>query len=207
VHPNLWAFAAVAAPLVLSPGASTALVLRKSIAGGTRAGVETAVGINAGSAFYGLLTAFGVTVLVQRWPTAWTALRIAGTAYLAWLGFEALRRAFTADERPLTTTTAGDKQPLARNLVEGFFTNLLNPSIAAFYLLIVPQFIPRGADIASSVMMLTAVHVAMAVTCHMTWAAAGGALAVTLGRSGPRRFLEGVMGVALLGLAAKVALG
>src|SRR5512145_605679 len=71
----IWAYLAVTVPLVLTPGASTAVVLRNSIAGGTRAGVQTAIGINAGSCFYGCLTAFGVALLLQRWPGVWSALR------------------------------------------------------------------------------------------------------------------------------------
>jgi threonine/homoserine/homoserine lactone efflux protein len=206
VHPNLWAFAAVTVPLVLSPRASTALVLRNSVAGGVRAGVETAVGINAGSVCYGLLTAFGLAVLLQRVPIAWTLLRIGGTAYLAWLGFESLRRALAGRARVVLDGRAAGRRPVARNLAEGFFTNLLNPSIAAFYLLIVPQFVPRGAPAATSVLILTALHVTLAITWHLTWATAGGTLARTLGRSGPRRAIEGLTGVALLALAAKVAL-
>ena len=67
---NVWGFAAVAVPLVATPGASTAVVLRNSLAGGVRSGIATAVGANTGSICYGLLTAFGVAVALQRWPLA-----------------------------------------------------------------------------------------------------------------------------------------
>ena len=59
---------------------------------------------------------------------------------------------------------------------EGFLTNLLNPSIASFYLIVMPQFIPRDAPIVRSVLLLTAVHVGLALTWHLVWAAAGGTL-------------------------------
>ena len=89
----VWAFVAVALPLVLVPGASTAVVLRNSLAGGTRAGLETAVGINAGSLFYGCLSGLGIALALQRWPGLWTALRTGGILYLTWLGAQSLRRA------------------------------------------------------------------------------------------------------------------
>src|SRR6186997_2336268 len=92
---NVWGFAAVTVPLVATPGASTAVVLRNSLAGGIRSGIATAIGANAGSICYGLLTAFGVAVVLQRWPLVWTLLRVAGTAYLAWLGVRSLRLAWT----------------------------------------------------------------------------------------------------------------
>src|SRR6186997_2016799 len=90
---NVWGFVAVTVPLVLTPGASTAVVLRNSLSGGVRAGLVTAVGVNAGSLGYGLLTAFGFALMLQRWPSAWTVLRAGGVVYLAWLGLQSLRRA------------------------------------------------------------------------------------------------------------------
>jgi threonine/homoserine/homoserine lactone efflux protein len=208
VHPDYWAFAAIAVPLVLTPGASTAMVLRNSIARGTRSGVRTAVGINAGSLCYGLLTAFGAALTLERWPAAWTALRIGGTAYMAWLGLASLRHALGRANRVSLRADAREDvpaAPLARDLYEGFMTNALNPSIATFYLLVMPQFVPRGAPVAASVLRLTAMHIGLAVTCHLTWAAAGGTLAHALGRSGPRRALEAVTGIALIALAIRIA--
>ena len=71
----VWSFLAVTVPLVLTPGASTAVVLRNSISGGMRAGVETAAGVNSGSAVYGLVSAFGLAVALRKWPAMWVALR------------------------------------------------------------------------------------------------------------------------------------
>ena len=207
---NVWAFAAVAVPLVATPGASTAVVLRNSIAGGVRSGVATAVGLNAGTVGYGLLTAFGVSAALQHWPDVWMALRAGGIGYLAWLGARSLWRAVTreyADAGGWRDAAVPDvRRPLARNAGEGFLTNVLNPSIATFYLLVLPQFIPRGAPFAASALILTGVHVSIAIGWHLTWAAAGGTLAGALGRSRPRRILEGITGLALLALSVKLFL-
>ena len=206
VSSNLWAFAAITVPLVATPGASTAVVLRNSIGGGVRSGVATAIGVNAGSIGYGLLTAFGVSAALQRWPAVWVALRVAGTAYLAWLGLRSLARAWTYSQADAQASAIVLSPPLTRSIVEGFMTNALNPSIATFYLLILPQFIPRDAPFAKTALTLTAIHVGLAISWHLAWAAAGGTLAATLERTRPRRVLEGITGVALLALAAKAAL-
>ncbi|MEO6236878.1 MAG: LysE family translocator [Vicinamibacterales bacterium] len=202
---NVWGFTAITLPLVATPGASTAVVLRNALAGGTRAGVATAAGANAGSIGYGLLTAFGVSVLLQRWPVVWVALRAGGTAYLAWLGVRALMRARTYTQPHPATAARATRPRLAQSVREGFVTNLLNPPLAAFYLLIVPEFIPPGAPFAASAMTLTAIHVSLAITWHLAWAAAGGGLSATLGRTRPRRVLEAISGIALLALALKLA--
>jgi threonine/homoserine/homoserine lactone efflux protein len=202
---NVWAFAAITVPLVATPGASTAVVLRNSVAGGTRAGVATAIGTNAASICYGILTAFGVSTVLQRWPLVWLALQIGGALYLAWLGLRSLVRARMYRQPDSPTRTTVPRPPAAHSMREGFVTNALNPSLATFYLLIVPQFIPRDAPFATSALILTAIHVSLAITWHLTWATAGGTLSATLSRTRPRRVLEAITGVALLALALKLA--
>jgi len=199
----VWGFAAVAVPFVATPGASTAVVLRNSVAGGVRTGIATALGVNAGSILYGVLTAFGLSITLRHWPDVWVLLRFAGVGYLAWLGVRSILRAVSP--RPAAPAWARDRTaPSAAGAArEGFITNMLNPSIATFYLLVIPQFIPVAAPFARSALVLTAVHVGLALAYHLTWAAAGGTLAEWLGRTRPRRILEAVTGVALLALAIR----
>ncbi len=202
----LWGFVAVTVPLVLTPGASTAVVLRNSVEGGIRAGVVTAIGTNTGSFCYGLLTAFGFAVALQRFPSAWSVLRVGGVVYLGWLGVQSWRKAVALGSGALPAAAIREAQGTWRNLYEGFVTNFLNPAVATFYLVLLPQFIPRGAPVVPSVLTLTAVHIGLAGSWHLTWAAAGGTLARTLAGGRPRQALEAVAGTALILLALKIAL-
>ena len=199
-------FIAVTLPLVLTPGASTAVVLRNSIAGGVRAGIVTAIGINTGSLCYGLLTAFGFAFALRKWPSAWSVVHLAGVLYLTWLGIQSLRRALHPKAAVIPVRATHAAGSVWRSLYEGFITNLLNPAIATFYLVLLPQFIPEGAAVVLSALILTAVHITLAATWHVAWAAAGGTLARVLAAGRPRQVLEGVTGVALIALAAKIAL-
>ncbi|HEX6974166.1 MAG TPA: LysE family translocator [Vicinamibacterales bacterium] len=202
----LWGYLAVTVPLVLTPGASTAVVLRNSVEGGTRAGVITAIGINSGSLCWGLLTAFGFAVAVQHYPGAWSVLRAGGVAYLAWLGVQSLRKAAALHAGMPIAEQVRATQGAWHNLYEGFVTNLLNPALATFYLVLLPQFIPRGAPVVQTALTLTAVHIALAISWHLAWAFAGGTLARALAGGRPRQALEIVAGVALIALAVKIAL-
>jgi len=203
----LWSFLAVTIPLVLTPGASTAVVLRNSIIGGTRAGVETAAGVNSGSVVYGLVSAFGLAVTLRTWPAIWTALRVGGGVYLLWLAARSLRSAIAPSRQAPAIEREPERRPPLRNLKEGFLTNLLNPSIASFYLIVMPQFVPRQAPIVRSVLLLTVVHVSLALTWHLVWAAAGGTLSRTLAHGRIRRGLDIATAVALAFLAGKVMRG
>lgn len=206
--PPLWGFLAVTVPLVLTPGASTAVVLRNSLSGGVRAGLVTTVGVNAGSVFYGLLCAFGFAIALQRWPSIWLVLRIVGVAYLAWLGLQSLWRAVNppATTRLNGTSTPAPVRPTSHVLREGFLTNVMNPALATFYFVILPQFIPRGASIATTAVILTAVHVTIAASWHIVWAVAGGTLASVLSAGRPRQVLDLLSGVAMVWLAARLGL-
>ena len=203
----LWSFLAVTVPLVLTPGASTAVVLRNSISGGIRAGVETAAGVNGGSVVYGLISAFGLALALRNWPAAWTALRVGGGLYLLWLALRSLHAAFAPQYARAIEQIDDAPRPLLRNLKEGFLTNLLNPSIASFYLIVIPQFVPRDAPVVPSVLLLTLIHVCLALTWHLVWATGGGTLARVLARGRACRVLDAVTAVALMFLAVRVWFG
>ena len=162
---NLWGFAAITVPLVATPGASTAVVLRNSLAGGVRSGVATAIGANTGSICYGLLTAFG-----RRGRAAALADGV-GRAALGRHGVPGVARRSARSGSPGRIAApdargprAAGRPPMSRSVREGFVTNVLNPSLATFYLLILPQFIPRDAPLVASALTLTAFHVSLALT-------------------------------------------
>jgi len=200
----IWGFIAVTLPLVATPGVSTAVVLRNSIGGGTRVGVFTAVGCNLGNLSYGFLTAFGFGVALQRWPSVWLVLRVAGVLYLAWLGVRSLLHAVGSPAATARRADAADDNPV-RSMTSGFLANVLNPSLVAFYLILVPQFIPREAPFARSALTLSAIHVSIAFPWHCVWAVAGSTMARVLAAGRPRQVLDVLTGIALLWLAAKIA--
>jgi threonine/homoserine/homoserine lactone efflux protein len=176
---------------------------------GTSAALMTAVGLNLSSTCYGLLSALGLPTLARRWPVTLTILRYAGGAYVLWLGLTALARGVRRflNERDLDRLVPDSRTAVNRTpFVEGFIVNSLNPPIATFYLLILPQFVPRGSHEVRSTLLLTAVHVAMAASWHVAWALAGGALAAHLRAGRPRAVLEVLTGAALSALGIAILL-
>jgi len=201
----IWAFLAVTIPLVLTPGASTAVVLRNSLSGGVRAGLATAAGTNTGSVCFGLLSAFGFAVVLRQWPSVWVVLRIAGFTYLGWLGIKCFLRIKTpsiasshTSRSPETSLTPG------RAFREGFVTNTSNPALSTFYFIVLPGFLPQTGSVVRGTLTLCAVHVAVAITWHSVWAIAGGTLAPVLSSGRPRTILEFGSGVALIYLAVRM---
>jgi threonine/homoserine/homoserine lactone efflux protein len=204
-----WAFLAVAVPLVLIPGASTTIVLRNSLSGGTRAGVHTALGANTSSVCLGLACAFGLAFALQQWPLVWFALRSVGIAYLAWLGARSLWHAVHPRQSTIgpPVRAASGRSDALQNFRDGFVTNASNPALATFYFVVLPQFVPRNVPIAPAVLQLTAIHVTLALSWHTVWAMVGGTIAHVLSDGWPRRLLDAAAGGALLIFAMRLFLG
>jgi threonine/homoserine/homoserine lactone efflux protein len=191
------AFAAITIPLVLTPGIATTLVLRTSLLHGIGAGLVIAIGAALGSLAYGVLSGGSTAVLLRAWPGALIVLQISGGAYLAWLGGRAVWRAM---RHRYALAEAGPRAGIG----QGFLANALNPPVALFYFLVVPRFVPAGAPLFQSVMVLTAVHVTLAFSWHATCAAAAGALSHALASPAARRAIDLTTGAVLIAFAVSM---
>ena len=164
------AFLAVTAVFVVTPGSTTAVVVRNTLAGGHRAGLSAALGAAVANSTHATLAGLGLWVLVGRWPALLDAIRAAGAAYLAWLGLQSLMRALRA--RPSRTVAQSDAVPPLEHrssFIEGITVNLLNPAIISFYVAVVPTFMPPSPP-RGYFALLAASHVSMALICHSGWA-------------------------------------
>jgi threonine/homoserine/homoserine lactone efflux protein len=203
-----FAFATLSALLVISPGATLAVVVETAVGYGRRAALLVVVGVGLGNATLAAASAFGLSALVERWPGALGGIRLAGGLYLAYLGVRGLWRALFSRRR--VAETAMGTVPVSVGTVpmalvaRGALTNLLNPPVILFYMTVVPQFIgPRDPYLARA-LVLGATHVAMSVLWQGSCGVAVGLAAEHLNRPGARRALEGITGAVLVFLGARL---
>ena len=202
VDARLAAYLSITTLLALTPGATTAVVVRNALAGGRRAGFAAAMGAAAGNACQAAASGLGLALLLTRIPAALLILRVAGALYLAWLGLVSLARIFGERRQQLGE---GNRRQTGSAFRQGLLTNLLNPSIISFYLVIVPGFLPAGAG-PRQFAALAAIHIVIAFVCHAGWATAFDRLKTVFDRPAVGRALEAGTGVALLVLAARTLL-
>ena len=209
------AFAGVAALINVTPGLDTMLVLRTSIAGGRATGLVSGLGINTGCLVWGVAAAAGVTELLTASHTAFEAVRIAGAVYLSWLGCCALWRsrrrrgretpaAETDHLSPRRAVRAGSGRLAAFR--SGLTTNLLNPKAGLFYMSLLPQFIPHGAPVFGTAMLLTFIDVTELLIWFCVLSAAASALAHRINRASFRRRMEQISGLVFIGFAVNLAI-
>jgi threonine/homoserine/homoserine lactone efflux protein len=190
------AYVIAAFALVVTPGVTTAVVIRRALGGGFRSGVATALGAAAGNCTHAILAGFGVTMVARQWPLAFKALTIAGGVYLCWLGFQSVRRGISGARPVLAGTTLHDARSSAG---EGLTVTLLNPSAVAFYLTVLPGYLPQGGG-GRAFAQLAAIHVALALTCHTMWAAGFSRIGALVGGPDAVRRLDVFAGIALVAL-------
>ena len=128
------AFLFVAVVLIVSPGPDFALTVRNTVARGRRAGVSTAAGVVSGQLVWGLAAGVGVAALLVASRSAFLALRLAGAAYLIFLGLQALVAAWRGTR--IHSRSGRGRSPY----VQGFLSNLGNPKMAIFFTSLLPQF-------------------------------------------------------------------
>jgi RhtB (resistance to homoserine/threonine) family protein len=199
----LIAYSIAAALLTVTPGLDTALVMRTAAIEGPRRAMEAGLGIVTGCLVWGLAAAVGLGALLAVSETAYTILKIAGAAYLLWLGAGMIRSALRRRVAP-----AGVAADPARDrwFWRGLLTNLLNPKVGVFYVSFLPQFIPAGANTIAFSMLLAAIHAAMGAAWFALIVLATRAMAKVLNRPAVKRTLDGVTGLVMIGFGVRLLL-
>jgi threonine/homoserine/homoserine lactone efflux protein len=201
---HLLAFALIAFALIIVPGPNVLFIISRSLMLGRTAGVGTALGGQIGVYVQVAAVAFGVGAVVERSVAVFAVLKLAGAAYLVWLGIQALRH-----RRSLATAlgTATEPKTIRRIIRDGFFVGLTNPKAIVFFVAVLPQFVDRSAGhVPVQMLLLGAIFMAIAVVCDSTWALVAGTARTWLARS-PRRMeiIGGTGGLVMIGIGASLA--
>ncbi len=192
-----WTVLAVVA--TVSPGPDTALVVGHSARRGQGAGLRAAAGIATGNLWYAALFGFGLMNLLAAQPTVYMIVKIGGAAYLAWIGLKMLSGAL--HPKP----DDGHAVTLAAPFRQGLLTNILNPKIALFFLAAIPQFAGNGPDAPLIGVGLILINGVINLAWLSIVAVGVGRAGARIGKSQALRWIEGIIGTALIGLAGRVA--
>jgi len=201
---TLVAFVAVSAVVICTPGQDTALTIRNTLAGGRRGGIATAAGVSAGQAVWTIAASAGIVALLSASEPVFRAIKLAGAAYLVYLGLQSLVAAVRGHEHSPTPRNGNDTTAATRALRQGLLSNLGNPKMAVFFASLLPQFAPEGS--ASFVALLALGFLFCSMTfVWLTLYTVAVTRARTLLGGKVRRALDAVTGVVLVALGARLA--
>jgi RhtB (resistance to homoserine/threonine) family protein len=205
---HLLVFIAAGWLLNLTPGPDVLYIVTNSLRGGARAGVVAGLGITAGCFVHVFAAALGVSALMAASATAFTVLKWLGAAYLLWLGIKLL-----VAKAPQATADLGalaqnqPAAPLRAVFLGGFWTNVLNPKVAIFFLAFVPQFIAPGAENKALAFVLLGILFNLnSVPVNSGWALAAAWMARRDAVQRGMHWLDRAAGAMFLGFGLKLAL-
>ncbi|UQT55432.1 LysE family translocator [Streptomyces durmitorensis] len=189
--------------MVLTPGPNMMYLVSRTITQGRRAGAISLAGVAVGFIVYLTAANLGLSLVFLAVPQLYTAVKLAGAAYLAWLAWKALKPG---------GTSVFAHQELApdsprRLFTMGVLTNLLNPKVAIMYVSLIPQFIdPASGNTLMQGFVLGSIQISVSLGVNLAIVMAAGTIAVFLARRPTwLRVQRYVMGTVLGALAVKLA--
>jgi threonine/homoserine/homoserine lactone efflux protein len=190
--------------LIVIPGPSVLFVVSRGVALGRRAALLTVLGNTAGLALLVLVVSLGLGSIVARSLAIFTVIKLAGAAYLIFLGVRMFR-----DRHALARMLDAAVAPRGtqRMLREGFIVGVTNPKALIMMTAVLPQFVDRSAgDVQLQFLLLGAISLVVGLCSDGAWAIASGTARVWLARS-PRRLelIGGAGGLVLIGLGVRLA--
>ncbi len=196
--------------LNLTPGPDVLYIVSNALKSGARAGMVAGLGITTGCFVHIAAAALGVGALLATSAFAFTLLKWVGAAYLLWVGLRMLMTRGGADTGLMAAaqSSAAPKESLRRIFLGGFWTNVLNPKVAIFFLAFVPQFIaPDTQNKALAFVLLGVLFNINAIPVNTGWALAAAWMSRRLGvvQRG-LHVLDRIAGAMFVGFGIKLAL-
>jgi threonine/homoserine/homoserine lactone efflux protein len=194
-------FVLVSALLIITPGPDMALVTSNALRGGRRAAAAATWGVAVGILAWAVATGLGLAALLSASAAAFWVLKLAGGAYLVYLGLKSLRSGIAGTQVPTSSPRHGVSD---RPFLQGLLGNLLNPKAAVVFLTVLPQFIRPGDSVFRLLTMLAIFEAILIGWLHLYGFAIARA-GQAPGASGLRRWLSSLTGAILVGLGVRLA--
>lgn len=202
---QLAAFLAVSAVVICTPGQDTALTIRNTLVGGRRSGMLTAVGVAAGQAVWTLAASVGVVAILSASQPLFLALRLAGAAYLLYLGLQSLRAALTRRAAHGSLGAAGSTLEPGRAFRQGLVSNLANPKMVVFFTSLLPQFVSTGGHVFATLLLLGLAFSALTLAWLSAYAVGVSRARRLFEAPRVRRALDAISGAVLVALGVRLA--
>jgi threonine/homoserine/homoserine lactone efflux protein len=201
---GLWMFFMALAVVYLLPGPDMILLLQTGARQGKGAALATAIGLGIARACHVALAALGLAALFKAAPWTFDVVRLAGAAYLLWIGIQCLRTTMLPSLKGEGATT--EKPRWRESIQRGLLTNLLNPKALLFCSVLLPQFIdPHAGPVLAQFAILGVLLVGAGLLFDSTYALLGSAMGRWLQRSpSAQRVQQWLFGSLLIGFAVRL---
>ncbi|MBP6338248.1 MAG: LysE family translocator [Vitreoscilla sp.] len=202
--PLMLAFAAASLVLALTPGPAVVYIVARTLAQGRVAGLASAVGVALGNFGNALGAALGLAVLFAVSSAAFTVVKLAGAAYLVWMGLRMWREASRASQAGVAREM--QRRSTGQVFRDGLVVALLNPKTALFFAAFLPQFISAPEHAVAQSVVLGGLFALIAASTDTGYVLLASLVAPRLRQAaGARRLGQRAAGTAFIGLGLLAA--
>ncbi|MFE2417336.1 LysE family translocator [Streptomyces hokutonensis] len=201
------AFAAMSLLVIVIPGPSVLFVIGRALARGRRTAVATAISNVFGSYLLVAAVAFGIGSLVERSVTIYLTVKLAGAAYLIYLGIQAFRHRKDLKASAMRTDPASEPRGDLRTVLDGALVGVTNPKGVVFFAAVLPQFVNHSAgNVPLQILLLGLIPIAIGLVTDTLWGLTASAARTWFAGSDRRlSLIGGAGGFTMIGLGVTVA--
>lgn len=192
-------FALAAALIVLLPGPDTLVVIRSIVRGGRSRGIATAAGNLVGLSVWVAAAVLGLSALLRASHVGYEVLRVAGAAYLVWLGVQTIRF------RSAPRAAAERGGIVGTGFTAGIVTNLLNPKVGVFFVTFLPGFVPAHHSVALTTLLFGAMFVAETALYWVLLLSVASRVTAWMNQPRTRKRLDAATGTVLIAFGIRLA--
>ena len=201
------AFAAMSLLVIVIPGPSVLFVIGRALAHGRRTAVATAIGNVFGSYLLVTAVAFGIGALVERSVTIYLTVKLAGAAYLVYLGVQAFRHRKDLKASAMRTSSTAEPRGDFRTVLDGALVGVTNPKGVVFFAAVLPQFVNHSAGhVPLQMLLLGLIPISIGLVTDTLWGLTASAARTWFAGSDRRlSLIGGAGGFTMIGLGVTVA--
>ncbi|WP_427919025.1 LysE family translocator [Streptomyces sp. cg40] len=201
------AFAAMSLLVIVIPGPSVLFVIGRALAHGRRTAVATAIGNVFGSYLLVAAVAFGIGSLVERSVTVYLTVKLAGAAYLVYLGIQAFRHRKDLKASAMRTDRTSEPRGDLRTVLDGALVGVTNPKGVVFFAAVLPQFVNHSAgNVPLQMLLLGLIPISIGLVTDTLWGLTASAARTWFAGSDRRlSLIGGAGGFTMIGLGVTVA--
>ncbi len=190
--------------VVMSPGIDTALITKRTLSAGKSDGFKMALGITAGALVHTFAAAFGLSAVLMQSAVAFEIVKYIGAAYLIYLGVSSFiskgknKEQMVENQNETPTKGSAFKQ--------GFFSNVLNPKVAIFFLTFLPQFVNTPSQATKQLIMMGITYTLLSIVWFVVYVIFINYLRKWLMTPNVQNMMEKATGIVLIGFGLNLAL-
>ncbi|GEK33047.1 LysE family translocator [Kurthia sibirica] len=192
--------------LIIVPGPDTAVTTRNTLLHGRKGGIQTTIGTCLAISIHTTAAAIGLSAIIMKSALAFSIFKYLGAAYLLFMGYKAFRA--MRQQKPLPQVAEASETPYSKKslIAQGFYTNILNPKVAVFFLTFFPQFVLPHTNTTLSFLGLGLLYITIKFVWFLTYIYIINTIRIWIQKPAVQAAMDGMTGAIFVAFGIKLAL-